>query len=115
VLFTGPAKLALASAGKQRFEDRLLRIPIDNAVRADLHSLKKETSATGAPRFVADGTGDGHADRAWACFLACQAAADMGKLTCDGYIPVPGNADDTRDADGWLGEMKNWFQSWRGK
>lgn len=75
VLFTGPNKLALATLGKQAFEDRKLRIPQgDEPLRADLHKLRKETGATGAPRFVADSDSAGHADRAWACFLALNAA-----------------------------------------
>lgn len=75
VLFTAPNKLHLATIGKQAFEDRKTRIPMgDKEVRADLHKLRKESSATGAPRFVADSDDAGHADRAWACFLAKNAA-----------------------------------------
>ena len=88
VIFTGPAKLALATVGKQRFEDHQERIPEgDPDLRADLHKLKKEQSATGAPRFVADSDEAGHADRAWACFLASHAAGGP-KLVCDGFIEV---------------------------
>jgi phage FluMu gp28-like protein len=76
VLFTGSNKTVLATTGKQRFEDRQIRIPMgDNALRNDLHKLKKEPSLVGgAPRFVADSDSAGHADRTWACFLACHAA-----------------------------------------
>jgi phage FluMu gp28-like protein len=75
VLFTGPIKLALATIGKEAFEDRTLRIPEGSQeLRNDLHKLKKEVSATGQPRFVADSDSAGHADRAWACFLALNAA-----------------------------------------
>jgi phage FluMu gp28-like protein len=75
VLFTSANKLALAIAGKQAFEDRRLRIPMGNtALREDLHKLQKTSSPTGAPRFVAESDAAGHADRAWACFLACHAA-----------------------------------------
>lgn len=75
VLFTGPNKLALATIGKESFEDRTIRIPEGDAdLRNDLHKLKKEVSATGTPRFVADSDSAGHADRAWACFLALNAA-----------------------------------------
>lgn len=77
VLFTGPNKLTLATEGKELFQDRKLRIPMANAkLRADLHSLKKASSSTGAPRFLVEDEGQAsHADRAWACFLACHAAA----------------------------------------
>lgn len=75
VLFTMSNKLTLATQGKEHFQDRRLRIPQgDNALRADLHKLKRVTSATGAPRFVADSDSSGHADRTWAAFLAINAA-----------------------------------------
>jgi phage FluMu gp28-like protein len=75
VLFTGPNKLALATIGKEAFEDKRIRIPEGQAdLRNDLHKLKKETGPTGTPRFVADSDSAGHADRAWACFLALNAA-----------------------------------------
>lgn len=75
VLFTGPNKLTLATRGKEAFEDRKIRIPLgDRDLRADLHKLQKISGPTGAPRFVADSDAGGHADRAWACFLALNAA-----------------------------------------
>jgi phage FluMu gp28-like protein len=76
VIFTGPAKLVMATAAKEAFEDRRIRIPGGNpALRADLHSLRKSVSATGAPRFVVEDEGQkSHADRAWSCFLAIHAA-----------------------------------------
>jgi len=78
VLFTASAKLELATTGKQGFEDRRIRIPEGRPeLRADLHKLKKVTGATGVPRFVAEADANGHADRAWACFLAQYAASDV--------------------------------------
>ncbi|MDG4595499.1 MAG: terminase family protein [Candidatus Contendobacter sp.] len=75
VLFTAAAKLELATVGKEAFEDRKLRLPVGDApLRADLHKLQRVTSPTGAPRFVADSDASGHADRAWALFLALYAA-----------------------------------------
>lgn len=76
VLFTGPSKLIMATAGKEAFEDRRVRIKEgDQALRVDLHKLRKVASATGAPRFVAE-RDDDHADRTWALFLAIHAASD---------------------------------------
>lgn len=76
VLFTGPNKLVMATAGKNAFEDRKVRIPEgDLALRSDLHKLRKVTSATGAPRFVAE-RDDDHADRTWAAFLGVHAAGE---------------------------------------
>lgn len=78
VLFTGPSKLIMATAGKERFEDRTLRIREgDVPLRGDLHKLRKVASATGAPRFVAE-RDDDHADRTWAIFLAIHAAGAGG-------------------------------------
>lgn len=90
VLFTAPNKLHLATVGKEHFEDRRIRIPMgDQLLRSDLHALKKIPSATGgAPRFDADANENGHADRAWACFLACN-AADRPFVKMD-YDGVPG-------------------------
>lgn len=76
VWFTQQAKLDLAQAGRRAFEDRLIRIPAGNlALRADLRSLRRATTPTGGVRFDVAGGTDSHADRTWACFLACYAAA----------------------------------------
>ncbi|ODT20475.1 MAG: terminase [Kaistia sp. SCN 65-12] len=86
VLFTGPNKLIMATAGKERFEDRTVRIKEgDPALRSDLHKLRKISSATGAPRFVAE-RDDDHADRTWAAFLGINAAGGPVEY---GYQPVP--------------------------
>lgn len=86
VLFTGPNKLVMATAGKERFEDRTIRIPEGKPkLRSDLHKLRKVTGPTGAPRFVAE-RDDDHADRSWACFLAVNAAG--GSRLAYGYEPV---------------------------
>ncbi|RKG30294.1 terminase [Acinetobacter guerrae] len=78
ILFTSGSKLNMATRGKEFFQDRRLRIPQgDNTLRADLHKLKKITSNTGTPRFVADSDSNGHADRTWAGFLAIE-ATDIG-------------------------------------
>jgi len=100
VLLTTSNKLTLATQGKAAFEDRKIRIPEGNqALRADLHKLKKVTSPTGAPRFVADSDASGHADRTWACFLAINAAQDSRGGVCDGFYAIPrrGQADDYED------------------
>jgi phage FluMu gp28-like protein len=74
VLFTAAAKQRLAQLAKRHFEDRSLRLPPDPDLRRDLHALKQAVGASGVPRFVVDGDTDGHADRAWALFLALAAA-----------------------------------------
>lgn len=80
VVFTSNSKLTMATIAKQIFEDKRIRLPMgDTALRTDLHSLKKIDSPTGAPRFIADES-DGHADRAWACFLALYAAQNPSNI-----------------------------------
>lgn len=71
----GQVRLAVAQAAKQLFEDRRIRIPEgDPVLRADLHKIQKVISETGVPRLMADRDAAGHADRAWACFMACGVA-----------------------------------------
>lgn len=75
VLFTAARKLDLATALKERMEDRRLRIPTRRELRVDLHSVKRTAGATGAPRLLAERTGGSHADRFWALALAAGAAS----------------------------------------
>lgn len=98
VLFTAANKLMLAQAGKEAFEDRKIRIPAGDAeLRADLHKLQKTTGPTGAPRIQADSDAAGHADRAWACFLAVHAAGAAQPGACSGFVPMPRRRDPQRD------------------
>lgn len=80
--FNARNKEALATALKQNFEDLRSRIPIANAIRNSLHSVKKYETSTGHFRFDADRTEEtGHADHFWAKALATQAAArPAGKI-----------------------------------
>lgn len=88
VLLTAPRRLAVATALREALEDQRLRLPADEALRRDLHSVRAESGATGWPRLVAvrDGT-DGHADRFWALALAVAAAASAPRPKYD-YQPV---------------------------
>lgn len=84
VIFSGPRKLDIATAMKDRFERGLIQIQGDPAIRADLKSVRQSAGPSGAPRLAEDGSSDAHADRFWACALACAAAA--GELvTYTGY------------------------------
>ena len=85
VVLSSAIRLNVATVGKQRFEDRKIRIRAgDLALRADLHQLKKIVGATGAPRLIAEEDGNApssggavvHADETWAIFLACAAASE---------------------------------------
>jgi phage FluMu gp28-like protein len=84
VQFTGPVKEELAYPLRAAFEDKSVRIPNDEFVRADLRAVKKETTSSGNIRFTADRGKNGHADRFWALALALHAAKDGGV-----WIPPP--------------------------
>ncbi len=106
VLFTATSKQHLATVGKQSFEDSRERIPMgDQELRADLHKLRKETGPTGNVRFVADSDAGGHADRAWAGFLATAAASeptlDMGLIKPVGMSEIGRYAPTERTNDAW--------------
>ncbi len=71
--FTNPLKEELAFALRRDFEDRRLRIPRDEKLRADLRGLKKEITPGGKLRFIGE-TDDSHCDRTWAKALRQHAA-----------------------------------------
>mgnify|MGYP001950629080 CR=1 FL=1 len=73
VTFTGSSKEEMAYPLRAAFEDKNIRIPEDKNIRADLRSIKKETTASGNIRFTADRGKNGHADRFWAVALAVEA------------------------------------------
>lgn len=75
VLFSVARKLDMATALKERMEDKRLRLPVGNApLRQDLHSVQRVAGATGAPRLVAERQDGSHADRFWAIALGTAAA-----------------------------------------
>lgn len=77
VTFTPKVKEELAYPVRSLMEDRRLRIPYDQHIRADLRSVTKQTTAAGNIRFTAERTPDGHADRFWALALAGHAASTI--------------------------------------
>lgn len=91
VLFSGDRPLSVATAAKQAFENHLIRITDDPDLRADIRKVKKVVGATGAPRLQSGRDRSGHADRAWALFLAI-AAADRG-------LPPPAGEEVTAAED----------------
>lgn len=115
VTFTPAMKLVLANLLKDRFENGLIEIPDDPAVRADLRSIKRSGNGTGAPIFEAEGSrrqekGDtagqpdkSHGDRFWAYALACLAAeAGLGTIAFfvaerEGQTNFPATADGEPD------------------
>jgi phage FluMu gp28-like protein len=89
LLFTAQNKQGLATIGKQAFESRTVRIPDRSEVRDDLYKLKKTVTLGGSVRFDAQRDADGHADRAWALFLALNAANQGGVEIEYDSIPRP--------------------------
>lgn len=101
VLFSAAAKLDMATALKERAQDRRLRIPAGDVVlRADLHSIKSQVGVTGVRRLIADGDSDGHADRFWAGALAVSGAAEAYQEF--DYQSVPREAAREHDEDNVL-------------
>lgn len=78
VRFTGPVKEALAYPVRAAYEDKIIRIPYRDQIRADLRAIKKTTTAAGNIRFDADSSENGHANRFWAQALAISAASVPG-------------------------------------
>lgn len=83
-LLTGPNRLDLASAFRDRVENCTIRVPADPAYRTDVRAIKREGGVSGAVRIVDDG--DVHADEFWATALACR-GADI-PYQAYGYRPV---------------------------
>ncbi len=76
VNFTNSVKEELAYTLRSRMESATIRIPDDLEIRADIRSVKRQTSLGGTFRFVAARDVNGHADRFWALALACSACRD---------------------------------------
>lgn len=78
VNFSGAVKEDLAFPVRSAFEDKAIRIPFgDDALVADLRKVRKETTAAGNVRFVADSDDSGHADRFWSLALALHAGKSL--------------------------------------
>lgn len=86
----GPTfKEQAASRMRNRFLDKLIRIPVDDAIRNDLHSVRKTVTTAGNIRLDAPESDGSHADRFWAAALACHAAADGGgPIECETGPPT---------------------------
>jgi phage FluMu gp28-like protein len=81
VTFTAPVKESLAYPLRAAMEDRTLKIPDDDKITAAFRAIRKETTAAGNIRFVAESTDAGHADEFWAAALALHAGANSGVPT----------------------------------
>jgi phage FluMu gp28-like protein len=80
---SGPFKEQAGSIMRNKFADKLVRIPVDERIRNDLHSVRKIVTNAGNVRLEAPREEGSHADRFWALALACYAgSAPMGRIEC---------------------------------
>jgi phage FluMu gp28-like protein len=89
VIFSGDRQLAVATSVKRAFEDHLIRLPDDPELRADIRKIKRVLGPTGAPRLQTGRDRTGHADRAWALFLAIAAADGTGQPAAGATVDSP--------------------------
>jgi phage FluMu gp28-like protein len=74
ITFTQRVKEELAYPVRVAFEDRSIKVPFTNAIRADLRGVCKEVTGSGHVRFAGERNRYGHCDRFWALALALHAA-----------------------------------------
>jgi phage FluMu gp28-like protein len=74
ISFTTSTKEELAYPVRVAFEDRTIKVPFSNAVRADLRGVRREVTGSGHIRFAGERNRYGHCDRFWAQALALHAA-----------------------------------------
>jgi Mu-like prophage FluMu protein gp28 len=74
ISFTTSTKEELAYPVRVAFEERTIKVPFTNAIRADLRGVRKEVTGSGHVRFAGERNRYGHCDRFWALALALHAA-----------------------------------------
>ena len=74
ISFTTSTKEELAYPVRVAFEERTIKVPFTNAIRADLRGVRKEVTSSGHMRFAGERNRYGHCDRFWALALALHAA-----------------------------------------
>jgi phage FluMu gp28-like protein len=74
IVFTAALKSQLASSLRIAVEGRRIRIPLDERIRNDWHSLERSVTQSGHFRLSAPRREGSHADRFWAAALALHAA-----------------------------------------
>ena len=72
--FTAANKTRMAAGLRRAVEESKIRIPVDESIRNDWHSVRRSVGAGGQIRFEADRSGGDHADRFWAAAMAVRAA-----------------------------------------
>jgi len=79
--FTAAIKEELAYPVRVAFEDKSIRVPFSNAMRADLRGIRKEVTSSGNVRFAGERNKYGHCDRFWALALALHAAKNTAQAS----------------------------------
>ena len=80
VTLTLAIKDRLASRLRLKVEESTIRIPADEAIRNDWHSVRRSVTAVGPARYEAGRAEGSHADRFWAACLAVR-ASEMAQNT----------------------------------
>lgn len=116
IVFSQQSKLRMATASKKMFESQRLRLsPGEDDLRTDLLKIKKEVNGENV-KLSADTDESGHADRAWAFFLACMGTDGPERLPFD-FTPIPARhdraatnaADDDSTNDWWNGRERSGY------
>ena len=76
IIVHSKAKCHLAPLLQTAFQRRIIRIPEDADLKADIHRVEKQVGEGGAIRYHAPSTQDGHSDRFFAAALALEAAGE---------------------------------------
>ncbi len=98
VTLTNAVKSQLAGALRVRVEDANIRVPVDESIRNDWHSIQRSVTPAGHVRFDSERTTEGHGDRFWAAALAVHAANDT----------VPGEAECVRTSRLRFARLGTW-------
>ncbi len=89
IIFTNALKSELAGHLRIAVDEGHVRIPVDDAIRNDWHSVERTITAGGHMRLEASRAGGGHADRFWAAALAVRAArSGVGPQQCLNVRPL---------------------------
>lgn len=75
VTFTSSEKINLFAPMRVAFEGHKVRVPVNRAIREDLHSMQRVATPNGNITYRAPHSDDGHADRCTALALCMRAAA----------------------------------------
>jgi phage FluMu gp28-like protein len=89
--FTNPLKVEIFSKLRMAFDSLKIRVPVNRAIREDLHSMQRVTTPNGNVTYKAPHSDDGHADRCTALALALRAAGSgsAGALVSTEGIRLP--------------------------